>query len=89
MRLPICNATSFNGVILKGGHSKPWVVSVKTANGLKPFVVKLYRTIDIEVRNKMAAEIFGCLFAKEFDLYTPESAIIEFTDEFRRKWHIN
>lgn len=83
MRLPIYNATSFNGVILKGGHSRPWVVSVKTANGTKPFVVKLYRTIDIEVRNKMTAEILGCLFAKEFDLYTPEPAIIEFTDEFR------
>lgn len=83
MRLPIYSATSFNGVILKGGHSKPWVVSVNTAKGLKPFVVKLYRTIDVEVRNKMLAEIFGCLFAKEFDLYTPEPAIIEFTDEFR------
>lgn len=83
MKLPIYYATSFNGIILKGGHSKPWVVSVSTKNGLKPFVVKLYRTIDIAARNKMAAEIFGCLLAKEFDLQTPEPAIIEFTEEFR------
>ena len=83
MKLPVYYATSFNGIILKGGHSKPWVVSVSTKNGLKPFVVKLYRTIDITARNKMAAEIFGCLLAKEFDLQTPEPAIIEFTEEFR------
>lgn len=74
---------SFNGIILKGGHSKPWVVSVNAEGEPKPFVVKLYRTIDIEARNKMAAEILGCLLAEEFDLLTPFSAIIEFTDEFR------
>lgn len=83
MKLPIYNATSFNGIILKGGHSKPWVVSVNTENGLKPFVVKLYRTIDITARNKMTAEIFGCLLAKDFDLPTPQPAIIEFSEEFR------
>lgn len=83
MKLPIYKATSFNDIILKGGHSKPWVVSVNTKKGLKPFVVKLYRTIDITARNKMTAEIFGCLLAKEFDLPTPEPAIIEFSEEFR------
>ncbi len=74
---------SFNGIILKGGHSKPWVVSVNAEGEPKPFVVKLYRTIDIEARNKMAAEILGCLLAEEFDLLTPFPAIIEFTNEFR------
>lgn len=83
MRLPVYKAISFNGIILEGGHSKPWVVSVNTEEGLKPFVVKLYRTIDIEARNKMTAEILGCLFAEDFDLLAPTPAIIEFTEEFR------
>lgn len=74
---------SFNGIILEGGHSKPWVISVNAEGEPKPFVVKLYRTIDIDIRNKMAAEILGCLLAEEFDLLTPFPAIIEFTDEFR------
>lgn len=47
---------SFNGIILEGGHSKPWVISVNAEGEPKPFVVKLYRTIDIDIRNKMAAE---------------------------------
>ncbi len=83
MKLPVYKAISFNGIILEGGHSKPWVVSVNAEGELKPFVVKLYRTIDIEARNKMTAEILGCLFAEDFDLLSPTPAIIEFTDEFR------
>ncbi|WP_455665113.1 HipA family kinase [Phocaeicola sp.] len=83
MKLPIYKAISFNGIILEGGHSKPWVISVNAEGELKPYVVKLYRTIDIEARNKMAAEILGCLFAEEFDLLVPAFAIIEFTEEFR------
>lgn len=74
---------SFNGIILEGGHSKPWVISVNAKGEPKPFVVKLYRTIDIEARNKMAAEILGCLLAEDFDLLVPFPAIIEFSEEFR------
>lgn len=83
MRIPVYKAMSFNGIILKGGHSKPWVVSVNAEGKPVPFVVKLYRTIDIEARNKMAAEVLGCLLAEDFDLNVPAPAIIEFTEEFR------
>lgn len=83
MKLPIYKADSFNRIIEEGGHSKPWIVSVNIDGILKPFVVKLYRTIDIAARNKMTAEILGNLLALEFDLTVPTSAIIEFTDDFR------
>lgn len=83
MRLSVYKAISFNGIILEGGHSKPWIISVEAEGELKPFVVKLYRTIDIEARNKMTAEILGCLLAEDFDLLVPTPAIIEFTEEFR------
>lgn len=81
MKLPIYKARSFNRIIEEGGHSKPWIVSVDIDE--KPFVVKLYRTIDIAARNKMTAEILGNLMAKEFDLDVPPSGIIEFTEDFR------
>lgn len=83
MKLPIYKADSFNRIIEEGGHSKPWIVSVNIDGILKPFVVKLYRTIDIAARNKMTAEILGNLLALEFDLTVPTCAIIEFTDDFR------
>ena len=79
MKLPILKATSFNHIIRLGGHSKPWIVS--TPNG--SYVTKLYKTIDLEARNKMTAEVLGNLLAKEFDLNVPEAAIIEFDDNFR------
>lgn len=83
MELPIYKAISFNRIIEKGGHSKPWIVSVNADGTLKPYVVKLYRTLDIEARNKMTAEIFGNLMASEFDLNSPSPAIIDFTEDFR------
>lgn len=79
MKLPLLKATSFNHIIRLGGHSKPWIVSTKEGN----YVTKLYKTIDLEARNKMTAEVLGNLLAKEFDLNVPEAAIIEFDDNFR------
>lgn len=79
MKLPLLKATSFNRIIRLGGHSKPWIVSTQEGN----YVTKLYKTIDLEARNKMAAEVLGNLLAKEFDLNVPEAAIIEFDDNFR------
>jgi hypothetical protein len=42
----------------------------------------LYKTQDIEARNKMTAEVFGNIMAKEFGLEVPEAAIIDFTSQF-------
>ena len=79
MKLPILKATSFNHIIKLGGHSKPWIVSTQEGS----YVTKLYKTIDLEARNKMTAEVLGNLLAKEFDFNVPKAAIIEFDDNFR------
>lgn len=79
MKLPILKATSFNHIIQLGGHSKPWIVSTLEGS----YVTKLYKTIDLEARNKMTAEVLGNLLAKEFDFNVPKAAIIEFDDNFR------
>lgn len=93
MRLPVYNATSFNGIILKGGHSKPWVVAVNTKKGLKPFVVKLYRTIDIAARNKyhlfypalknsLPVEKDDCF--NEFEFYLQSLSIYKYNEIFQQ-----
>lgn len=83
MSLPVFNAISFQRIFEKGGHSRPWVVLVNANEIPKPFVVKLYRTLDIEARNKMTAEVMGNVLANHFGLNRPMAAIINFSDEFR------
>lgn len=87
MSLPIYEAVSFQKILDKGGHSKPWVILVDMKGSPHPYVVKLYKTIDIEARNKMTAEVLGNLLAREFGLNVPDAAIINFSDEFRM--HLN
>lgn len=82
MSLPIYKAISFNAILDRGGHSKPWVVMVDLEGVPKPYVVKLYKTRDIEARNKMTAEVLGNVMAKEFGLEVPKAAIIDFTPQF-------
>jgi hypothetical protein len=83
MSLPIYEAVGFQQILDKGGHSKPWVVLVDMNCSPRPYVVKLYKTIDIEARNKMTAEVLGNVLASDFGLYAPPAAIINFSDEFR------
>ena len=83
MSLPIYEAVGSQKILDKGGHSKPWVVLVDMKGSPRPYVVKLYKTIDIEARNKMTAEVLGNLLAREFGLNVPDAAIINFSDDFR------
>lgn len=83
MSLPIYEAIGFQRILDKGGHSKPWVVLVNMEGSPRPYVVKLYKTKDIEARNKMTAEVVGNVLASDFGLYAPPAAIINFSDEFR------
>ncbi|NJK96579.1 MAG: hypothetical protein HC905_18145 [Bacteroidales bacterium] len=85
MSLPVFEAIGFQKILDKGGHSKPWVVLIKISDSLKPYVVKLYKTTDIEARNKMTAEVMGNLLAREFELNSANAAIINFSPEFRMK----
>jgi hypothetical protein len=83
MSLPVYEAIGFQYILEKGGHSKPWVVMVNVKGSPKPYVVKLYKTADIEARNKMTAEVLGNVMTRDFNLKTPEAAIIKFSDDFR------
>lgn len=83
MSLPIYEAIGFQQILDKGGHSKPWVVLVSMKGSPRPYVVKLYKTRDIEARNKMTAEVLGNVLASDFGLSAPAAAIINFSDEFR------
>jgi hypothetical protein len=87
MGLPVYEAIGFQQILEKGGHSKPWIVLINMKDSLKPYVVKLYKTIDIEARNKMTAEVMGNILAGEFGLKAPAAAIIDFTPQFRM--HLN
>ena len=83
MSLPIYEATGFQRILDRGGNSKPWVVLVDMNGSPRPYVVKLYKTIDIEARNKMTAEVLGNVLATDFGLNAPSAAIINFSEEFK------
>jgi predicted Ser/Thr protein kinase len=87
MSLPIYEAVGFQKILDKGGHSKPWLVLVDMKGSPRPYVVKLYKTIDIEARNKMTAEVLGNALAPEFGLNVPAAAIVNFSEDFRM--HLN
>ncbi|MFT3752740.1 MAG: hypothetical protein QM800_07640 [Paludibacter sp.] len=87
MSLPVYEAVGFQKILDKGGHSKPWLVLVDMEGSPRPYVVKLYKTNDIEARNKMTAEVLGNVLAPEFGLNVPDAAIINFGDDFRM--HLN
>lgn len=82
MELPILEAIGFQEILEKGSHSKPWVVLTNIDNEIKPYVVKLYKTVDIQARNKMTAEVLGNVIAQDFGLKSPVAAIINFTPQF-------
>lgn len=81
--LPQYRAISFNGIIDKGGRTKPWSVLVETPNGTKPYVVKMFTTQLVEARDSVTNEVLGNLLAKEFDLPVPDAALIEMDEDFR------
>lgn len=87
MSLPVYEAISFQKILDRGGHSKPWLVLINMKGSPHPYVVKLYKTVEIEARNKMTAEVLGNVLAPEFGLNVPSAAIINFSDDF--KMHLN
>lgn len=81
--LPIYKALSFDK-ILEGGSTHPWLVVVRAGDSLTPYVVKLYKKKDIDKTFSVAKDVFCSILAKQFELDTPDSALIEFTDSFIR-----
>lgn len=80
--LPVHQAISFVEIIRKGGRTQPWVCVVYTEGGLKKYVVKLFQRDQEEQRHSVVNEVVGHVLAKEFDLATPNAALIEFPEGF-------
>ncbi len=81
--LPIYEAISFESRITKGGRTRPIIVTVRNEEGkLKQFVVKLYNKIEIHEHLTVARDVLTVVLAEEFDLLSPSSAYIRFTDAF-------
>ena len=78
--LPIYKAVSFQSV-LSGGRTKPWLVLVDAGNqGIQPYVMKLFDTLNLDARDHVTAEVISYVLAREFDFNVPDAAFIE-TDE--------
>ena len=76
--LNIYKAIEIIGIIPEAsGRTKPWVVLAETLQGIEPFVVKLFTTDQIEATNCLTNEVVCNVLAGEFDLKTPEMALIE------------
>lgn len=67
---------------MDGGSSRPWKVVVLTASGLKPFVVKLFTTNNLEQGGSTAKEYICNILASEMDLKVPTPALIRFNEDF-------
>jgi len=83
--LPIYEAISFQGIIEKGAHTKPWIVAVKTNDSVHPYIVKLYTTEQIKNRNSVTGEVISNQLAAHFLLKAPQAALINFNEDFISK----
>lgn len=80
--LPVYEASAFKGIIRFGGHTKPWVVMVRTEDGPVPYVVKLFKKDSNNEKGCIENEVIGSVLAKEFNLVVPKAALIHFSNDF-------
>lgn len=80
--LKILDAIQFGNVFTKGGRTEPWLVHVLVEGERQPYVVKLFRSEEIDREHTVAREVFGSLLANEFELTVPEPALINFSKAF-------
>jgi hypothetical protein len=82
-KIPVLSAIQIKNEAIpeNTGHNRPWIVTVNTATGLQSFVVKLYDFKQVEDLHCVTNEIIGNILAREFDLKTPECALIDIPDE--------
>lgn len=80
--LPIFEAIEIVDFISENsGHTMPWVVLANTPEGLKPFVVKLYTTEQVDASNCVNNEVACNILASEFELLVPKCALITIPEE--------
>lgn len=80
--LPVYRATQFLSVYDKKNRTKPWLVLVEAENDVKPYVVKLFDSKEIDLHDRVLKEVLGNLLAKEFDLPAPKAALIDLDEDF-------
>jgi hypothetical protein len=81
--LPVYKAISFQGVLEKGGRTRPWLILVNTGEAVRPYVVKLFDTALIDDKDSVTNEVVGNILAKEFELPVPAAALIELDTDFK------
>jgi hypothetical protein len=79
--IPIYQAIEFKSV-MEGGSTRPWQVTVLKNGMPTSYVVKLYSEKDNEQNCTVFKECVCSSLAKEFDLQTPEPALVDFTPDF-------
>ncbi|MBO9699937.1 MAG: hypothetical protein J7604_06985 [Sporocytophaga sp.] len=79
--LPVYQAISFIREIPEG-TTRPWLVNVLVEDKLVPYVVKIFNSKQEEDNQSTVREVLGSVLASEFDLLTPEPALIYFNDQF-------
>lgn len=82
MKIPVYRAYRFIKP-LKGGTTRPWQILADSGkDSPELYVLKLFTRKDLEQQNYIAHEIMGSVLAKEFDLNTPDTALIELDETF-------
>ncbi len=80
--ISLLKAIQFVKIFQKGGRTQPWLIQVQVEGGRVPYVVKLFKSDEVDNENTVAREVFGSLLASEFDIPTPDFALIYFSNEF-------
>lgn len=78
-KIPVYTAIQIdrNPIDEKSGHTKPWVVTAATPDGLIPYVMKLYNYNEVDDFHRVTNEIIGNVLAPEFGLSVPRCALID------------
>jgi hypothetical protein len=79
--IEVLEAVEFKG-IMEGGSTQPWHVTVLRGGEPLSYVVKLYKQDHIEENSTVLKECICSLLAMQFELETPEIALINFAQPF-------
>jgi hypothetical protein len=79
--IPVYQAIEFKEEMI-GGSTQPWQVTVLKNGAPVSYVVKLYTEKSNEANCTILKECVCSRLAKEFDLQTPEPALIDFSPQF-------
>lgn len=81
--LPVYQAISFQRIMEKGGRTNPWLILADNGIEVKPFVMKLFSTEQIQTKDSVCGEVIGNVLARQLDLPVPEAALIKTSPSFR------